>query len=326
MKKPRTLPSQSVPSTSPVDLFLLAGLPNPQHARAEAYLKRIAGANSRVIAAASGSHDGRLFRQGTVSVLFRAAAQFAVRRFKNRSDDQAVRPRRIVLFYVPADDDQQLLAAFDFFVFPVPLRGLTAFDELGHQKRYQSGACERAIKDAFDVYSRDLVGVLQRRIESRKSSEPLLLPPLNFQLPGRPLRQAFCELTRGARTWENSVPEGVVATTFDHERLPDFLGYQERQVMYRDARNVVFPCARPGELHGPPPEISPTDSESTLRDFLRSAYRFGAPLPDGFHHDAQLEEGRHFRDMPFHCTRNGRILVTASHANIYPNDYVRPGA
>jgi hypothetical protein len=325
-KRRRTLPSQPLLSTSPVELFLLAGLPNPQHTRAEVFLKQIAGPYSKVIAVASGSHDWHLFRQGTVDTLVRGAAQFAIRRFKNRSDDQVARPRRIVLFYVPADDDQQLLAAFDFFVFPVPLRDLATFDESGSQMRHQLPACKRAIEEAFDVYSRDLVGAVQRRIESRKSSEPLLLPPLNFHLPGRPLQHSFWELTRGTRTWENALPENVVAEVFDRQRLPDFLGYQERQVMYRDARDVVFPCARPSELHGQQlPETKTGDPVSVLQDFLRSAYRFGTPLPDGFHHDAQLEHGRHFDNMKFQCSRNGPILVSGSHANIYPNDYVRPG-
>jgi hypothetical protein len=97
-------------------------------------------------------------------------------------------------------------------------------------------------------------------------------------------------------------------------------------MMYRDARDVVFPCARPSALHGPLPQIDTPDAVSALQYFLRSAYRFGTPLPDGFHHDAQLERGRHFREMKFQCTRNGSILVSASHVNIYPNDYVRPGA
>jgi hypothetical protein len=183
------------------------------------------------------------------------------------------------------------------------------------------------IEKAFDVYSRDLVGGVQRRIESRKSSEPLLLPPLNFHLPDRPLQHSFCELTRGTRTWDKALPENVAAEVFDRQRLPDFLRYQERQLMYRDARDIVFPCARPSELHGRQlPETSTGTAVAELQDFLRSAYRFGAPLPDGFHHDAQLEEGRHFRNMSFQCSRNGPILVSASHANIYPNDYVRPGS
>jgi hypothetical protein len=93
--------------------------------------------------------------------------------------------------------------------------------------------------------------------------------------------------------------------------------------MFRDARNVIFPCARANEHHGQPPEISPESDLAVLQVFLRSVYRFGTPLPDGFHHDAQLERGHHFDRMSFDCSREGQIQVTASHANIYPDDYVR---
>ena len=139
------------------------------------------------------------------------------------------------------------------------------------------------------------------------------------------MQQTFCELTRGTRTWENAQPEGVFPEMFDRERLPAFLGYPERQAIYRDARKVVFPCARANEMHGQLPEIEPTAAVASMQDLLRSVYRFGAPLPDGFHHDAQFEDGRHFKAMDFECSRNGSILVSASHANIYPNDYVRAG-
>lgn len=322
-KKPRSLPSKSRPSTTPVDLLLLAGIPNPQHIRAQEFLKQMAGSHSKIIAVPSGNQDGRLFREGTVDTLLRGAAQFAIRRFKNRSDDQAERPKRIALFYVPAEDDQQLLRAFDFFVFPIPLRGLAVFDETGHQKRHQLFACEDAIEKAFEVYSRDLVGIVERRIKNRRSSEPLLLPPLNFHLPDQRLQQVFSELTLGTRAWEHALPENILPEMFDAERLPDFLSPKEQQRMYRDARNVVFPCARPKELHAQLPEITAQADLPILLDFLRSTYRFGTSLPYGFHHDAQLERGRRFNQMRFDCSRKGQVSVSATHANIYLNDYVR---
>jgi hypothetical protein len=325
-KKTRTRPAITTSqSTTPVDLLLLAGLPHPLHSRIEEFLKELAGVYSKVIAVSSASHDGPLYRKHPVASLLRAAADFSIRRLKNRGNDQPPRPRRIVLFYVPADDDQQLLSAFDFFVFPVPLRDLADFDEAGHQKRHNRVVCEQAIQKAFEVYSCELIGSLQPRIESRRSSEPLLLPPLNFHLPQRKLQQAFCELTRRTRTWENAMPDGIVPEMFDREQLPEFLRHQERQVIFRDARDVIFPCARANELHGQLPDVQPESDLTVLQDFLRSVYRFGTPLPDGFHHDAQLEGGRHFHNMSFDCSRNGPISVTASHANLYPNDYIRIG-
>jgi hypothetical protein len=177
----------------------------------------------------------------------------------------------------------------------------------------------------MEVYTRDLVGLLQRRIESRKSHEPLLLPPANFHLEDQRLRHAFCELTRGIRAWANAMPETVSPQMFDHEMLPDFLDHNERQLIFRDSRNVVFPCARPTEFHGAQ-EIDPAAELRPLRELLRTAYRFGTSLPQGFHHDAQFEGGRHFNQTTFDGSREGEISVTASHVNIYPNDYVRPAS
>jgi hypothetical protein len=240
-KKPRLLPVPSGPSTTPVDLFLLAGLPNPIHGRCEKFLQQLAGRYSRVVASPSTS---------TVDSLVRGSAEFAVRRLKNRSDDQSARPRRIALFYVSATDEQRLIDAFDFFVFPIAMHELAEYDRYGNQVRHNAEACEAALKRAFKTYSAQLLGFLQNKIESRKSSEPLLLPPLNFHLPENPLRNVFCELTRGTRAWQNAIPEEIVTRRFDKAMLPNFLGHQEHQDIYQDARDVVFPCARASELHG----------------------------------------------------------------------------
>jgi len=325
-KKTRTRPAITTSqSTTPVDLLLLAGLPHPLHNRIEEFLKQLAGVYSKVIAVPSASHDGLLYRKPPIASLLRAAADFSIRRLKSRGENQPPRPRRIVLFYVPADDDQQLLSAFDFFVFPVPLRDLADFDEAGHQKRHDRVVCEQAIQKAFEVYSRELVGSLQPRIEGRRSSEPLLLPPLNFHLRQRKLQQAFCELTRRTRTWDNAMPDGIVPERFDHDQLPGFLRPQEHQMIFRDARNVIFPRARANQFHWHLPDVQPGSDLPVLQDFLRSVYRFGTPLPDGFHHDAQLEHGSHFHNMSFDCSRKGPVSVTASHVSLYANDYVRIG-
>jgi hypothetical protein len=320
--KQRNLPVVA-PSSNAIDLFLLAGIPNPLHSRVEGFFQSIAGNRAKVIATPSPSHDGLLYRDKTVLTLLTAGAQFAVRRLKNRSDNQAARPRRIVLFYVPADDDELLLGAFDFFVFPIALRDLSTFDDRGNQGRHHREACEAAIIKGMEVYTRDLVGLLQKRIESRKSHEPLLLPPANFHLDGQRLRQPFRELTRGIRGWANAMPEAVIPQMFDHDMLPGFLDHNERQFIFRDSRNVVFPCARPSEFHGEK-EIDPNGELGDLSELLRATYRFGASLPQGFHHDAQFEGGRHFNQTKFDCSRQGELTVTASHVNIYPNDYVRP--
>jgi hypothetical protein len=325
-KKARTLPSRLSTPSSSVDLFLVAGLPNPQHSRAEGLLRKIAGQSAKVIATSSVTIDGPLYRKSNVDSLLRAGSEFAIRRFHNRGDAELPRPRRISLLYVPAEDDENLLSAFDFFVFPIPMRDLSVFDGGGRQKRHDWAACEKAIAAAFAGYQRDLLAVVQRRIESRHSSEPLLLPPVNFHTPGGRLERIFSELARGTRAWDSANPDGIVTELFDHEKLPHFLREQERQEIYRDSRDVVFPCARANEMHGRTTELRNPPPPADLQYFLRSIYRFGAPLPEGFHHDAQLQNGRHFDKMDFVCTREGQILVSGSHANVYPNDFVRPVA
>lgn len=122
------------------------------------------------------------------------------------------------------------------------------------------------------------------------------------------------------------MPDGIVAGTLNHEQLPKFLRPQERQQIFRDARHVLFPCARPNEYHRRLPDPPPGSDLPVLQYFLRSVYRFGIPLPGGFHHDAQFEGDRHFDNMPFDCSRQGQITVSGGHASIYPNDYVNGGA
>jgi hypothetical protein len=322
--KQRLIPAPSQ-STTAVDLFILAGLPNPLHQQIEEFFQKLAGTNAKIISHSSPSHDGAaLYKQATVDALLKAGATFAIRRLKNRSDDQSARPRRITLFYVPSGDDRQLLEAFDFFVFPVPLRDLAKFDDRGHQFRHQRNACEDAIRKGLENYTREFLGIVQQRVESRKSSEPLLLPAINFHIKADRALHPFRELTRGARTWEKALPEGISPEIFDSKRLPDFLREQESQVIYQDSRDIVFPCARASEAHGGY-EFDHNAKVEILRDLLQSTYRFGASLPPGFHHDAQFEGGRHLKATIFDCSRNGQISVTATHANIYPNDYVRPG-
>lgn len=321
--KQRALPVAAQPSTNAVDLFLLAGFPKPLHARVEGFLQTLAGGHSKAVATPFPSFDGALYREKSVQTLFTAGARLAIRRLKNRSDDQTARPRRIALFYVPADDDELLIKAFDFFVFPVPLRDLSTYDDTGTQRRHLRHECERAIRKAMETYARILVGSLQRRVESRKSHEPLLLPPVNFHLPDDRLRRAFCELTRGARAWENTMPNTIASETFDNERLPDFLRPQEHQVMFKDARGIVYPCSRATEMHGVQ-GIDLNANAPNLREVLRSTYRFGASLPQGFHHDAQFEYGRRFDQTRFDCSEKGECFVSGSHANIYPNDFVNP--
>ena len=69
-KRQRFIP-EALPSTTAVDLFLLAGLPNPLHTRLVEFLENAAGGRAKVIAVPSPSYDGFLYRESTVQTLLR---------------------------------------------------------------------------------------------------------------------------------------------------------------------------------------------------------------------------------------------------------------
>ena len=79
--KPRTRPATTPNFDDACRLASPCGLPNPLHKHIEEFLKELAGVYSKMNAV-SQSYDGPLYRQGTVTILLRAAAEFSIRRLK----------------------------------------------------------------------------------------------------------------------------------------------------------------------------------------------------------------------------------------------------
>jgi hypothetical protein len=92
-----------------------------------------------------------------------------------------------------------------------------------------------------------------------------------------------------------------------------------------DSRGIVFPPASGGAEHAPPRLIVENAPVGELRGLLGSLYRFGSVVDYGFHHDAQFPNGKRLENVEFDCSRQGQIKVSSTHANVYPNDYVRSG-
>jgi hypothetical protein len=59
---------------------------------------------------------------------------------------------------------------------------------------------------------------------------------------------------------------------------------------------------------------------------LNSLYRFGIALEGGFHHDVQWSRKKALKNERFVCCDRGEILVSGTHVNIFPNDYVKEPA
>jgi hypothetical protein len=151
----------------------------------------------------------------------------------------------------------------------------------------------------------------------------MLLPPQNFHV-GRDDRLArlFLDVREGRRPWKDRFAE-LTPKRFSSDTLASLEGSQV-QHCFQDYREIVFFRSYSEGFHGAKREIESIGSVTAGLNILRSLYRFGAPIPQGFQHDAQYVRGRHFKNQAFDCVEKGRVLISGSHANIYPNDFVRP--
>lgn len=302
-------------------MFVLAGLPPEVHTWAVGHLERLRP-TARVVGAPSSSQDGALYPDGVVDALVRSVAGFAIRRRAN-GPDRPVTPKFITLLYVPSRDKERLLHAFDFAVLAGSLTALMAFGETGRQLRHERRAVEQTLAEAASEIGQskvDMDEVLQR-IGRRSDREALLLPPQNYHLTKGLLASLFVEYRQGRRRSNDRFPE-LVSEELTHDELPR-LPFKEVRRAYVDARQVAFLVADPAAYDGSTREVDESAEIRSLQSTLRSLYRFGAPLPQGFHHDAQRRDGNNFQQFPFDCEQEGRVAVSAPHANIYPNDFVR---
>jgi hypothetical protein len=94
-----------------------------------------------------------------------------------------------------------------------------------------------------------------------------------------------------------------------------------QKVVLADSCGLLFPGDQ--SRHGFGRELESNCAAPEKRDLLRSRFRFGVPLTAGFHHDVQ-HGGRDLGGEVFECCREGTLVLKCSHANVYPNDYVRP--
>ena len=229
-------------------------------------------------------------------------------------------PKHIILAYVPASDEEQLLEEFDFFIFPVRLGLLADFDEHGRQRRHDRSLAENYVLKSLQTALLEFNEV-KRRLSSASHREPLFLPPQNFKVSGtKRMADTFRGLTRQTASWAGpATPLQSVKVT--HEDLPKHVPRGARKIMLADSRGLLFPNDH--SLHGPSREL---DKAATLTDrklLMRSSFRFGVPLVAGYHHDVQYV-GRGLYGEQFECAQQGPVELTCAYANVYPNDYVRP--
>jgi hypothetical protein len=271
----------------------------------------------RVIFQASGADNKELYKKHTVVELMSAVSGYAIRQLKAQTTPPT--PAQILLGYVPATDEEQLLAEFDFFVFPVRLTRLAEYDERGRQYRHDRKVAQDYVVASLQTALRSFMEV-KRRLSSPSLREPFFLPPCNFKVSdSERIADLFGELRRAARPWGSPLPN-VRTTRVTREQLRKLPAGVQKEVL-SDSRGLLFPHDR--SVHGPARELPPSSSHEERKQFMRSSFRFGVPLIDGFHHDVQFG-GRSLGGETFECSRKGTLQLSCTHANIYPNDFVRP--
>src|SRR5579864_232360 len=304
--------------TQKTPLVVLAGLPHSIYTAAARTTVENLSPSPRVISHPSGADDRFLYKKQTVTSVMQAVTGYAARQIK--AENTPPTPNQILFAYVPSDDEEQLLAEFDFFVFPVRLTCLAEYDESGHQFRHDREMVEKYVVSSLQIALRNFMEV-KGRLSRVNAREPLFLPPLNFKVSNTErMADIFKDMRRAARPWGDPLPN-IRTTKVTHEQLPKHVRKGAHREVLSDSRSLLFPHDQSN--HGPARELAPACSHEDRRQFMQSSFRFGVPLTDGYHHDVQFAGGS-LGGETFECSRKGHIKLDSQYANVYPNDFVRP--
>ena len=304
--------------TQKTPLVLLAGLPHPICGAVAHTIEKSLTPSPRVIFEASGTDNRELYKVQTVTGLLRAASNYAVRQLK--ASTSAPTPTQILLAYVPATDEERLLAAFDFCVFPVRLTRLAEYDEHGRQYRHNHRTTEGYVVPSLQTALRSFTEV-KRRLSSLSWREPLFLPPRNFKVSDKErVADIFMDMRRAKTPWGATLTN-LRTTKVTHEQLPKHIEKGAHKEVFSDSRSLLFPHDLSN--HGSVRELSPNCSDDDRKQFMRSSFRFGVPLLDGYHHDVQYA-GRRLDGETFECSCEGIVRLYCAYANVYPSDFIRP--
>jgi hypothetical protein len=305
----------------PQQLYVIAGLPLATVRGASEWLR--ANVKDAIVQAIpSSSDDGPLYPEALVGQIVRSVGSFAIRR-RTKGPERPATPATITLLYVPASDDERLLAAFDFAVMVAPLTSLVSRDDKARQRRHILSAIEQELADASDAAGAVRQGLYEvvQRLGRQADNEAMLLPPRNFAVGDHDLVPAFRAFRLNERAWTDRLPD-LGPTDLTHDDIARIPAKRTRRV-FVDSRGMAFLIAHQTAYDGPPREAENDEDIGELLSTLRSLYRFGGALAPGLHHDAQRSDGSVLDGAIFHCDRDGRVSANGDYANIYPNDYVR---
>lgn len=293
-----------------VPLVVLTGFPHPISGAVAKAVETRFSPKVRVVHAPCGTDGRKLYRAQTLTSLMRAVSEYADRQLKIESRPPS--PKHILLAYVPAEDEESLLEAFEFVVFPVRLSRLAQYNDHGRQLRHDLDQVVPYVLSSLDTATHAFNLGIHRRLSTVNDKEPLFLPPENFRLSEtEPVREVFRRMLRQQVSWSDPIT-GLKRAS-----------HRGTKTVFSDVRGLLFP--HDPAFHGRTRDAALGSSDEERRLFMRSSFRFGVPLMPGYHHDVQFE-GRNLGGAKFWCSRQGTLNLNCSHANIYPNDFVRVSA
>ena len=315
---------RALPVSASVPVIVIAGLPQSICGETAKIAQERIFAGTQVFAQPSPEGEGRVYSKELGENLLREVTDFAVRRRKESG--ATLRPEWLAVLYVPSYDQQNLLEQFEFSAHPVALTELHARNENGVSLRHFRDAALDSLKMRFGNGSAARVALdrVRERVNTLSDRERLLLAPRNFHVTDvERLEALFREAFYGQRSWDE-VADVVSIGEFTSREIPRLPAGRTRRA-FKDARDLVHLAAHPKAFHGVPRELDAADDLRARKLLLQSMFRFGAALPGGFHHDAQLEYEQAVDDLVFDCPVRGEFSAKGQYANIYPDDFVRIG-
>lgn len=308
-----------IPQPSSLPLFVVAGLPKSTVVRSEGVIRVAHPKPCSVIYSPASTSDNRIYNDDYINQLLKTVVDFVAKR-RTAKDAACETPSFVYLLYVGSRDSERLLRGLDFAVFPIEMPHLGEWDTRGRMRRHDHDDVAFALEEATNLIS-DAVEIAERW-KARRSRDAMLLPPVNFQVDReRQMARLFLEMRQGNRGWGDRFEE-LTPRQFSAETLPDALDGEQYEWCFQDHRSIVFLKPKAPGFHGGSRETLEDEPVAGI-DVLRGLYRFGAPIPGGFQHDAQYEGGRSLNGVLFNCCRKGEVKVSGSHANVYANDFVR---
>lgn len=295
-------------------LTIFAGIPSPfLHSvleEAKRHYQHQGGYSLRRIEALSGLR-GAQYRTHIINQTLKSVTQYVVQKRVNKKDEQQYSPSHISIVFLESniDHENDLL-----------LRSFFPFAQCVKIACIEIPWAEIALEDLLALFFQAVENMPQWGTFQNMAC--WALPIQNFQCPGPQNLQAIC-LQRMYNTPDEppltkSVIEHRTCSSGNRNECPKCPN-RGREVP-SDERGICFIRGTHGKARAP-------EERGDVKILLDSLYRFGYPLDDSVHFDAQFPKGKQIQEETFDCVINGLVPAKNSgrraYVNIYPDDFVR---